>query len=217
MFKFDSAVTAKVCEINTTNNDWEFFKNQLSSQHFYQIVSPECWLLKSNKQTNINYSHLLSVKKQVVIDFWCPFRNNISPDKFLAIKKHNRTDLFISEMTKKFPKSRFLHMVLPGGNIWDWEKQTKSYLDVDFHVKGLRLALAVADVEAEDVSRSLSFGLAALDVEDALRRQVVHGEGRVRADHPRAADRAPLRTEGDESNPLQCDLRSMIFPSLLLL
>lgn len=101
-------------------------------------------------------------------------------------------------MTKRIPKSRLLDVVLPGGNIWDWEKQTKSYLDVDFHVKGLRLALAVADVEAEDVSRSLSFGLAALDVEDAVRRQVVHGEGRVRGDHPRAADRAPLRTEGEE-------------------
>lgn len=87
-------------------------------------------------------------------------------------------------------------MALPGGNIWDWEKQTNSYLDVDFHVKGLRLALPVADVEAEDVSRS--FGMVALDVEDAVRRQVVYGEGRVSGDHPQVADRAPLRTEGDE-------------------
>lgn len=59
-----------------------------------------------------------------------------------------------------------------------------SYLDVDLHVESLRLALTVADVEADHVpKRSLTFGLAVLHVEDAVRRQVVHREGRVRGDH----------------------------------
>lgn len=66
------------------------------------------------------------------------------------------------------------------------------YLDVDLHVEGLRLALTVAHVEAHHVPRfGQTFGLPVLDVEDAVRRQVVHGEGRVWGDHPRAADRAP--------------------------
>lgn len=67
-----------------------------------------------------------------------------------------------------------------------------SYLDVDLHVESLRLALTVADVEADHVARrSLTFGLAVLNVEDTVRRQVVHREGRVRGDHLRTANRAP--------------------------
>lgn len=66
------------------------------------------------------------------------------------------------------------------------------YLDVDLHVEGLRLTLTVADVEADHVPwRSLTFGLAVLNVEDAVRRQVFHREGRVRCDHLRTANRAP--------------------------
>lgn len=66
------------------------------------------------------------------------------------------------------------------------------YLDVDLHVEGLRLTLTVTDVEADHVlRRSLTFGLSVLNIEDAVRRQVVHREGRVRGDHLRTANRAP--------------------------
>lgn len=62
-----------------------------------------------------------------------------------------------------------------------------SHLDVDLQVEGLRLAVSVADVEAEDVLLGLSFVLPVLDVEDVVRCQVLHGEGHVSGDGPRAA------------------------------
>lgn len=47
--------------------------------------------------------------------------------------------------------------------------------------------MSVADVEAEDVLLGLSLVLGVLDVEDVLRRQVVHREGGAGGDDPRAA------------------------------
>lgn len=49
-----------------------------------------------------------------------------------------------------------------------------AYLDVDFDTEGLRLAVSVTDVEAEDVLGGLSVALAILDVEDAIRAHVLH-------------------------------------------
>lgn len=59
-----------------------------------------------------------------------------------------------------------------------------AHLDVDFHAEGLRLAVSVADVEAESVLGGLSFALAVLDVEDAVRAHVLHRERRVGSDDP---------------------------------
>lgn len=65
-----------------------------------------------------------------------------------------------------------------------------AYLDVDFHADGLRLAVPVADVEAEGVPGGRSLALAVLDVEDAVRGHVLHRERRVGGDDPGAASRA---------------------------
>lgn len=59
--------------------------------------------------------------------------------------------------------------------------------------------MSIADVEAEDVPRGLIFALAVLDVEDVVRRQVVHRERRVGGDHARAANCASWRTGGGEA------------------
>lgn len=65
-----------------------------------------------------------------------------------------------------------------------------AYLDVDFDTEGLRLAVSVTDVEAEDVLGGLSVALAIVDVEDAIRAHVLHRERRVGADDPGTASRA---------------------------
>lgn len=59
-----------------------------------------------------------------------------------------------------------------------------SYLDVNFDVESLRLAMSVADVEAEHVLFGRSFFLAVLDVEDVVSRQVLHREGDIGGDGP---------------------------------
>lgn len=68
-----------------------------------------------------------------------------------------------------------------------WFTET-SYLDVDFDVESFCLAVPIADVEAEGVLFGLSFALAVLDVEDAVRRQVLHRERHIRSHDPRAAN-----------------------------
>ena len=47
-------------------------------------------------------------------------------------------------------------------------KASCSYLDVDFDVESLCLAVSIADVEAEDILFGLNFVLAVLDVEDVV-------------------------------------------------
>lgn len=79
-----------------------------------------------------------------------------------------------------------------------WYRES-SYLDVDLDVESLRLAVSIADVEAEDVMLGLSFVLAVLDVEDVVRRQVLHRERHIRGDDPRAANRASWWTETQSS------------------
>lgn len=49
--------------------------------------------------------------------------------------------------------------------------------------------MSVADVEAKDILGGLSFALAILDVEDAVRGHVLHRERRVGSDDPGTANR----------------------------
>lgn len=70
-----------------------------------------------------------------------------------------------------------------------WSAET-SYLEVNFNVESLCLAVSIADVEAEDILFGLSFALAVLDVEDVIRCQVLHRERHIRGDDPRATNRA---------------------------
>lgn len=65
-----------------------------------------------------------------------------------------------------------------------------SHLDVDFDTEGLRLAVSVADVKAEDILGGLGVAVAVLDVEDAVRAHVLHRERRVGGDDPGSASRA---------------------------
>lgn len=68
-------------------------------------------------------------------------------------------------------------------------------LDVDLHAEGLRLAVPVADEEAESVPGGLSFALAVLDVEDAVGGQVLHRERRVGSDDPGTSGGGSWRTK----------------------
>lgn len=65
-----------------------------------------------------------------------------------------------------------------------------AHLNVDFDTEGLRLAVPVTDVEAEDILGGLSVALAILDVEDAIRAHVLHRERRVGGDDLGTASRA---------------------------
>lgn len=49
--------------------------------------------------------------------------------------------------------------------------------------------MSVADVEAKGILGGLSFTLAILDVEDAIRGHVLHRERRVRSDDPGTSNR----------------------------